>query len=128
VDHLRHPEHPLVELDPVLHAAELDVADDVIDVLEANARVAPIRRLLRDVARQVRAFVAGAIDERVDDVAVGCDRRELDLAELVLDPARLGYTARAALHRLAVRVRRIGHAERDVLHAVAVEEGELADR
>ena len=31
VDHLHHPEDPLVEVDPFLHVAELDVADDVVD-------------------------------------------------------------------------------------------------
>ena len=31
VDHLDHPEDPLVEVDPLLHVAELDVADDVVD-------------------------------------------------------------------------------------------------
>jgi hypothetical protein len=31
VDHLGHPEDVLVELDPGLHRAELDVADDVVD-------------------------------------------------------------------------------------------------
>jgi hypothetical protein len=31
VDHLGHPEDVLVVLDPLLHRAELDVADDVVD-------------------------------------------------------------------------------------------------
>ena len=38
VDHLGHPEHALVEPDPLVHAAELDVADDVVDRLEPDAR------------------------------------------------------------------------------------------
>ena len=37
VDHLGHPEDALVVLDPVVHAAELDVADDVVDVRQADA-------------------------------------------------------------------------------------------
>src|SRR5918996_3099235 len=31
MDHLRHPEDALVVVDPLLHVAELDVADDVVD-------------------------------------------------------------------------------------------------
>ena len=40
VDDVRHPEDALVELDPVVHLAELDVADDVVEVEEADAGVA----------------------------------------------------------------------------------------
>ena len=54
----------------------------------------------RDVAGEVRARVVGAVDERVDVLAVGRDRRQLDAAVLVLDPARLGDAARAALDGL----------------------------
>ena len=35
VDHLGHPEHVLVVGDPLLHVPELDVADDVVDAVEA---------------------------------------------------------------------------------------------
>ena len=31
VEDVRHPEDPLVELDPLIHPAELDVAHDVVD-------------------------------------------------------------------------------------------------
>ena len=108
---------------------ELDVADDVVDREQADALVDAVGRLLRDVARQVRAFVCVAADERVHDVAVGRDRRQLDLAEIVLE-------RRAARRLPRPRVRRprgtpsagVGDAERDVLHAVAVRGSVLADR
>jgi hypothetical protein len=37
MDDVRHPEHPLVELDPMVHLPELDVADDVVDRDQAHA-------------------------------------------------------------------------------------------
>ena len=80
-----------------------------------------------DVSRQVRPAVVAAVDERVDGVAVGRDRRELDAAELVLLHVRLRDSARAALDGLAVGLRRIGDGEGDVLDAVAVREHVLGD-
>ena len=127
VDHLRHAEDALVELDPVLHAAELDVADDVVDREQPDLRLPTRCRLERDVAGEVRAFVVAPADERVHDVAVGRDRRELDTAELVLHPLRLGHALRTALHGLTVRLARVRDAQRDVLDPVAVRRGELAD-
>ena len=129
VQHLGHPEDALVEPDPVVHPAELDVARRRGRPRAARRRPPlPFAELLRDVAGEVRALVAGAVDEGVHDVAVGPDRGEPDLAELVLRPVRLDDPARAALHRLAVGLARVGHAQRDVLHAVAVGVGEVADR
>ena len=126
VDDVRHPEDALVELDPVVHAAELDVADHVVERLQADARDVAVRRR-RDVARQVRAGVLGAVHERVDDVAVGPDRGELDAAVVVVDPVRLGDAARAALHGRPVRLARARHLEGDVLRAVPVPRGEPRD-
>ena len=120
MEDVRHPEHGLVELDPVVHLPELDVADEMIEPQEADAGVAVAVRRDRDEAGQERAGVVGAIDERVDRVAVRRDRRALDLPELVLDGVRLGDAARAARNGLAIRLRRVGHGERDVLDAVAV--------
>src|SRR5262249_45503175 len=77
--------------------------------------------------REVRALVLGAVHERVDDVAVRRDRRQLDTTELVFGPVRLDDPARAALHRLSVRLARVGHAQRDVLQAVAVGAREVPD-
>src|SRR5207249_4857494 len=86
-----------------------------------------VGRRLRDVAGQIDAVVRRAVDERVHYVAVRRDRRELDLAELVLDPMRLGDAGRAALHGLTVRLLRVWHAQRDVLRAVAVLAREARD-
>ena len=45
----------LVELDPLVHLAELDVADDVVDAQQADARAAAPFSTVADVAGQVRA-------------------------------------------------------------------------
>src|SRR5207244_829035 len=88
VEDVRHPEDALVELDPVVHPAELDVADDVVDVREAytlgeagsavgeaaGARPKSLGvAVLRDgdVTGEERAAVVRAVDEGVDRVAVG---------------------------------------------------------
>ena len=118
---LAEAEAALVELDPVVHAAELDVADDVVDQLEADADVdLAVLALDRAVAGEIRARVLLAVHEVVDRLAVRRDGGELDATVLVLDPARLVDSARAALQRLPVGLGRVGHAEGDVLDAVAV--------
>ena len=118
VRELREAEDALVEADPLVHPAELDVADDVVDRDQPDARSGRAVRRHGDVAGEVRPRVLGAVDEGVDVVAVRRDRRELDAAGVVLDPVRLDDSARAALHCLAVGVRRIGDGERDVADAV----------
>ena len=102
MDHLGHPEHALVVLDPLVHAAELDVADDVVDRLEADASVGD--RIARhcDVPGLEQARVVAATDEGVNRVAVGGDGGQLDPAELVLEGVRLDDAAGAALHGLPV--------------------------
>ena len=95
--------------------------------IEPTPRAGPAVRGNRLVPGQVRPAVLGAIDEPVDVVAIRRDRRELDTARVVLDPVRLDHAAGAALHGLAVRVRRIRDGERDVAHAVALRRGPLAD-
>ena len=84
-------------------------------------------RLDRHVARQERPGVVGTGNERVHDLAVGRDRRDLDAAVLVLDPLRLADAARPALGRDAIRLARVGDGHRDVAHAVAVDAGEARD-
>src|SRR5438874_13787369 len=81
----------------------------------------------RDVAGYERAAVVRAVDEGVDRVAVGRDRRALDGAELVLVAPRLHDAAGTARDRLAVGLRRVGHGERDVADAVAVARVVLRD-
>ena len=55
-------------------------------------------------SRGERAGVFLAVDEGVDVLAVGRDRRQLDAPELVLDPVRIDDAARTTLHRLPVRL------------------------
>src|SRR5881409_3898937 len=81
----------------------------------------------RAVTGQVRPCVLVSVDERVDGVAVGRDRGELDPAEVVFDPVGLLDAASAALDRLAVRLAGAWNAERDVFRSVAVAGGELPD-
>ena len=127
VDDVGHPEHALVELDPAVHLTELDVADDVVDRDQAGAAAAmPVRRQ-RDVAGEVRPVVLGPVDEGVDALAVGRDRRELDPPVLVLDPLRVCDAARSALQRLTVGVSRVRNLQGDVLRRIAVLGRETAD-
>src|SRR5262249_9021376 len=113
--------------DPVVHPAELDVADDVVERLEADAGVGISVLDRRAVARHVRAGVILAVHERVDDVSVGPDRGELDAAKLILDPVRLRDSAGAALNGLTVRLLGARDAQPDAVGAVAVAAGEPCD-
>src|SRR5215212_743642 len=122
---VRHPEDALVEANPDVHPTELDIADDVVECDQADARARLTVVGSRPIAGEVCAGVVVTVHERVDDVAVGADRRELDAAELVLDPLRLPHAARAALHRLAVRLGGARHAQRDDLRAVTMTAREL---
>src|SRR5919204_6192003 len=127
VDDVGHPEDALVELDPVIHPAELDVPDDVVERLQADpGRGAAVLRR-RAVAGEVRARVLAPVDEGVDDVAVRPDRGQLDPPEVVLDPVRLGDPAGAPLDGLSVRLGRARHLQPDVLGGVAVAAGVLRD-
>ncbi len=120
VDHLRHPEHALVERDPLVHAAELDIADDVIDRLEPDT--SRWDRVARDggVAGLERPGVVLTVDERVDRVAIRGDGGHLDRSVLVLEALGLGCPDRTVLHGLRVRLGRVGNRERDVFHTISV--------
>src|SRR6266540_1270968 len=111
---------PLVEADPVVHPAQLDVADHVVDGLKARGRQRVGRRRPGDVAGQERPLVGGAVDQRVDGVAVGGDRGPADDAVVVLVVGRLGRPAGAALHRRPVGDHGVRHGEGDVVDPVAV--------
>jgi hypothetical protein len=99
--------------------AELDVADDVVDREQAVVACGG-RRVARRVAGQEGALVVGAVDERVQRVAVRLDARQAHRAVLVGEVVRLLDALGAASRRLAVGVVDVGDAERDHLHAVAV--------
>ena len=125
VDDVGHAEDALVKLHPGVHASELDVADHVVELLQADPGIRMPVLERRAIAGQIRAGVVLAIDEGVDDVAVGRDRGKLDAAELVLDPARLGDSAGSALDGGAIGVVGARHLQRDVAGAVAVTAREL---
>jgi hypothetical protein len=120
VAHLGHAKDALVEAHPLVHAPELDVADDVVQADE-QVVLGP-RAVPRDgrVAREEGAVVGLARHERVDGVAEGGDARERDGAVLVALAARRCDAARPATDRLVVGVRRVGHRQGDDLDGVAM--------
>jgi hypothetical protein len=107
-------------MDPLLHVAELDVADDVVDRHQQHVVGVAGSLGARLVAGQEGSVVVVAVHEQVERVAVGLDRRELHAAVLVLLPARRHHAAGALSHRVLVRGCGVGHAERDLVDAVAV--------
>src|SRR5207237_6551840 len=120
-----HREDAFVELDPRVHTPELDVADDVVESLQADAGIWVPVLDRRAVTGQVWARVVLAVDEGMDDVSVGRDRRELNATELVLRPMRLRNAAGSALDRGPIRVIGARHLQRDVAGAVSVTEDAL---
>jgi hypothetical protein len=117
-----------VELHPLVHLAELDVADHVVDGLEealglqaGGDRGLPVHdRAAGHEAGQERPVVLRPVDQRVRGVAVGGDRGHPDRAVLVGDVVRLGDAAGAGGGGMGVRLVDVGHGQRDVLDAVAV--------
>ena len=71
-------------------------------------------------ARQERSLVAAALDERVQRLAVGGDRRHPDRAVLVALLPWLADALGSVLHRVGVGVRGVGNRECDHLDAVTV--------
>ena len=128
-DELRHvheAHHLVVEGDPLVHRAELDVADDVVERLEEPLRLAVALdpgALRGRVAGQVGAVVARAVDQRVPGLAVRRDGGHPDRAVLVGEVLRLAYDGRAGLDRLGDAPVDVGHLEGDVDDAVAVPRG-----
>ena len=82
-----------VEGHPVVHLAELDVADGVVDEAQADAAAAAS---LLAIAGPVSAGVLVALDEVVHGVAEGGDRCEGDRAVGVGDGGGLADAAGAA--------------------------------
>lgn len=125
-DELRHVHEAhdaVVPVDPVVHLAEFDVADAVVDGLEKPLR-RPFRAddaaLARFVTGQVDAGVLRPVDQRVAGLAIGRDRGDAHGAVLVGDVVRLledGGALRAGVLDAPVDV---GDLEREVDHAVAV--------
>src|SRR5262245_39603555 len=120
VRELREAEDARVEVDPLVHTAELDVAHDVVDGDQPDPACGTAVRRDGLVPRQIRAGVLRAVHEGVDVVAVRRDRRNLDAPRIVFLPVRLDDATGAALHCLAVGVGRVGHGESDVADAVSL--------
>ena len=122
--HVREAHDPVVEVDPLVHVAELDVADDVVEGLED-----PLRRVVGALhrgasARRSRAGTgpsyAAAVDQRVPGVAVRRDRGDPHRAVLVGHVVRLLEDRRALGAGVLDAGVDVGHLERDVDDAVAV--------
>ena len=84
-DELRHVHEahdPVVEADPLVHLAQFDIADDVVQSLEealgssGALDVAAFRgRVPGQVAARIAVAVDHALDQSVPGLAVGRDRR-----------------------------------------------------
>jgi hypothetical protein len=118
VDHLGHREDVLVVLDPGLHRAELDVADDVVDGQQHPGVLEGV--LDGGEAGEEGSVVAVALDEGVQCVAVSPDRGNVDRAMLVAELLGLGDADGAASGGLAIGVLDARHAEGDHAYPVAV--------
>ena len=130
-DELLEAEHLAIELDPLIHLAFFDVADDVVDGCEAD-RVRRCRAVAFRVdgrkARREHAAIAIAIDEAVRRVAVRLDRRCFVNAEFVLESFRIANWRRPASDRGRERAANVGHVHGDVHDTVAVRDEALAVR
>ena len=74
------PEDLLVELDPEVHAVQLDVRDRVIERKQPDwwQRIDDCLACL--IAGRIDAPVVAPLDEGVDGLAIGLDRRPTDYA------------------------------------------------
>ncbi len=118
--HVREAHDLVVEADPLVHLAEFDVAHAVVDRLEGAPGGRLDDRRGGGEAREVRAVVAGALDEGVPGLAVRGDRGEDDRAVLVLQLVRLGQRAGAVLDGVRVRGAGVRDLDGEVDDAVAV--------
>src|SRR6185437_6999604 len=129
VDHLFEAEDILVELDPVVHLAQLDIAYDVVNRRQADAtRLLPIGRLDWTVAWEKDARVVLALDKAVERLTIGIDGGALHLTIVVLRHGRLNGATRATSQRLLIRLLGIGHRECNILDAIAVQQDMLRNR
>ncbi len=122
VAELAEPHHVLVERDPLVELADLDVADDVVDAVERHRREAGGRgwQAGGDVAGAVVTGVVAAVDEGVLGLAVGADGRQAQRAVLVAEVVRLAHRSGAPGDRRFVGDDGVVDDERQVLGAIAV--------
>ena len=74
VDELGEAEDVAVEVDELVHLAEPDVADAVVDLEQRQPLGRRRRRLDLAIAGREGAVIVAPVDERVEDLAVGADR------------------------------------------------------
>ena len=121
--HVREAHDLVVELHPLVHVAELDIADDVVQRLEQSLGLAvaldPGRRL-RDVAGEVGAVVLRPVDQGVPGLAVRRDGCDPDGAVLVGEVLGLAHDGCAGLDGLGDAPVDVGDLERDVHDTVTV--------
>ena len=118
----------LPPVDPLVHLAELDVADDVVDGGQARAR--HLRGGIAGAfeARPVGALVALALHEAEQDVAVELDAGTAGAAGGVLAEARLFDRGRPSPDRLGESRLHVGDPQGNPPHPVAVLVAEPRDR
>jgi len=121
------PHDPVVEVHPVVHLAELHIADHMVErderrCLRGNA-TGP-----RDVTREVNALVPGAVDQRVPGVPVRGDRPDPDSPVLIAHIVRLLEDPRPGRPRVRDALVDVGHLKRHVDHTVAVHAVVVGDR
>jgi predicted ATPase/DNA-binding Lrp family transcriptional regulator/DNA-binding CsgD family transcriptional regulator len=125
--HVREAHDPVVERDPLVHVAEFHVAHDMVKGdegrLRRGARASP-----RDVAGQVGAVVARAVDERVRGVAIGLEGGGTDGAAGVGFVAGLYEHGRPGLPGVRDALVDVGHLKRHVEDAIAVPAVVVRDR
>jgi hypothetical protein len=102
----------LVEIHPLVHLAEFDVAHAVVDLGEEPALAGCHDGRHRDVAGQVATRVSGTLHQRVPGIAIRGDGGHDDLAVLIFEQVRrlqaegtvgyrvvVGFVCRADLKR-----------------------------
>ena len=125
--HVGEPHDPVVEVHPLVHLAELDVADHVVERDERWLAGAAAPRA-RHVAGQVDAVVPGPVHQRVHGVPVGRDGRGPDRAVRVGHVMRLRHDRGACRAGVRHALVHVGHLERHVDDAVAVPPVVVGDR
>ena len=127
VDELGEAEDVAVERDELVHLAEPDVADAVVDLEQRQAAGGGRPRLDCSIAGREDAAVVAPVDERMEDLAVGVDRGLAERAVVALELGRGEGRHRAARRRLVPGRFDVVDRERDVVDAVAVLADVLGD-
>ena len=125
--HVREAHDPVVERHPLVHLAELHVADDVVEGDEGRGVPWGVAGP-RDVARQVGPVVTVAVDQRVGGVAVGLDGRGAHGAAGVRFVVGPGHHGGARFPGVGDALVDVGDFECHVEHAVAVPAVVVSDR